>query len=501
MKGVKVSSSFVSTHEADNRAICSSARLLFKHLLKFGSALLFLFILTLILSACSQMPVYTRPSVEMPERWRNEVRASKEASEALWWQQFGDAGLDALIEEGMRNNYDLLIASARVQEFIGRYGATKGALYPQVTSVGTAGRGRSNIMGESVISNAYQINLNASWEIDLWGRLRSAEEAARAQIMSAEAAQEALLLTTVSSIAETYINILNLHEQLRISKETADSRRDYYEIFKLRFEGGVISELELNQARSEYESALISIPTLERQTEQQENALSILIGRNPQPITFKKTLDDLRQPPIIAGLPSELLHRRPDIRQAEEDLKAANAQIGVARAAFFPTISLTGQFGWASAELSDLFTGPNKTWQWAGSFAAPIFKGGSLSGNLMAAEAQQRQALLKYQQTIQRAFREVEDALIEHKKTEQQLEIQNRQIASLRDYAKIARLRYENGYTSYIEVLDADRNLFNAELSLAQTKTLLLKSVIALYKAIGGQWTKFFVPESADRRL
>lgn len=444
----------------------------------------------MLLSACSQMPVYKRPAVDIPDDWRFKEAETKGMSERLWWQQFGDPTLNAMIDEGIKGNYDLLIASARIEEFIGKYGAARGALFPQIGAGGEADRSRTNMLGQTVTANAYKINLNASWEIDLWGRLRSAEEAARAQILSAEAAQQALLLTTIASIAETYINILNLKEQLSISRETADSRRQYYEIFQARYEGGVISELELKQAKSEYESALASIPSLERQIAQQENALSILLGKNPQSITTQRALAEIKMPSVPSNLPSELLQRRPDIRQAEEDLRAANALIGAARAAFFPTISLTGAFGWASPELSDLFSGPSGAWKWAGSFTVPIFKGGILSGNLEAAEAQQRQALIRYQQAIKRAFKEVEDALIEHRKTKEQIDIMDRQLSSLRDYARVARLRYENGYTSYIEALDAERNLFNAELSYTQTKTAYVKSIISLYKGMGGQWLR-----------
>ncbi len=445
-------------------------------------------VVIVFLSACSQMPVYKRPSVDIPDNWRFKEADTKGHSEVLWWRQFGDTVLDAMIEEGLKNNHDMLIASARVDEFIGKYGAVRGQILPQVGLGGEANRSRTNMLGQVLTVNAYQVNLNTSWEIDLWGRLRGAEEAARAQILSAEAAQQALLLTTVASIAETYFNVLNLTEQLRVSRETADLRRQYYEIFQMRYEGGVISELELKQAKSEYESALASIPSLERQIAQQENALSILLGKNPQSIKPQRNLWEIKMPDVPSGLPSELLQRRPDIRQAEEDLKATDALIGVARAAFFPTISLTGAFGWVSTELSDLFMGPSNTWKWGGSLVLPIFKGGTLKGNLEAAEAQQRQALLRYQQSIQRAFKEVEDALVEHQKTKQQIGIMDSQLESLRDYARVARLRYDNGYTSYIEVLDAERNLFNVEISYAQTKTAYIKSIISLYKALGGEW-------------
>lgn len=448
-----------------------------------------LVVLTLsICFSCSQMPVYTRPDVQKPDDWLFKINITKAQSERLWWQSFNDEVLNSLIEEGLKANIDILIATARVEEYIGRYMSASGGLYPQVNLGGSVLRNRTTTIGETITGNNLNLNFNLNWEIDFWGRLKSIDESAKAQLLSAEDAKEALLLTIVSSIVESYMNILSLDEQLRIAKETAKSRKDYYEIFKLRFEGGLISELELNQAKSEYESTLATIPSLERQIAQQENGLSILIGSNPKPIKRTTSLNKLTTPSIPSGLPSDLLQRRPDIMQAENDLISANAQIGVARAAFFPTISLTGAFGWASNDLSNLFKDSSNTWSWGASVTAPIFRGGTLRGNLKTAEAQQKQALLKYQQVIQRAFKEVEDALIEHTKNSQQLEIQYRQVSSLRDYAEVARMRYENGYTSYIEVLDAERSLFNAELSLTQTKTALMKSVISIYKSMGGNW-------------
>jgi multidrug efflux system outer membrane protein len=250
----------------------------------------------------------------------------------------------------------------------------------------------------------------------------------------------------------------------------------------------VISELELKQVKSEYEAALASIPAIEKTITQQENALSVLLGRNPGAIQRGKTVDELVLPAIPAGLPSDLLANRPDIRQAEQDLISANAQIGVARAQYYPSISLTGLFGWASTDLSDLFQGSAKTWSWAVPVAAPIFTGGAISGQVRAAEAFQQQSLVRYQQVIQNAFRETEDSLVDQRKTKEQLQTLKQQVGSLTDYARIARLRYDNGYTSYIEVLDAERSLFNAELTYAQTQGVLFQALINLYKAMGGGW-------------
>jgi multidrug efflux system outer membrane protein len=337
-------------------------------------------------------------------------------------------------------------------------------------------------------ANDFQVFLNANWEIDLWGKLRRATEAARAGLLSTEEGRRTVILTLVTSVASAYVNLRDLDTQLEIAKRTAKSREESYNLFKIRFRGGVISELELNQVKSEYEQALSTIPLIEKTIAQQENVLSVLLGRNSGPIPRGKTINELALPAVPAGLPSDLLANRPDIRQAEEDLIAANARIGVAKSLYFPTISLTGLFGFASTDLSNLFSGPAKVWSFAAPLTAPIFTGGAIRGQVKSAEAVQQQALVRYQQFIQTAFREVEDALIDQKRSREQLEIQSQQVLTLRNYARIARLRFDNGYTSYIEVLDAERSLFNAELSQAQTKGVLFQALVNLYKAMGGGW-------------
>lgn len=334
----------------------------------------------------------------------------------------------------------------------------------------------------------FQAFLNAGWEIDLWGKLRRATEASRADLLSTEEVRRAVILTLVTSVANAYVNLRDLDRQLDIAKRTAKSREESYALFRKRFELGAISELEVYQVKSEYEQALATIPFLEKTIAQQENALSVLLGRNPGPISRGKTIDEFDLPAVPAGLPSDLLANRPDIRQVEQDLIAANARIGVARSLYFPTISLTGLFGWASADLSNLFSGPAKIWNFAAPLTAPIFTGGAIRGQVRSTEAVQQQALLRYQQSIQVAFREFEDALVDQKKSREQLEVQTRQVESLRNYARLARLRFDNGYTSYIEVLDAERGLFNAELAMAQTKGALFQALVDLYKTMGGGW-------------
>jgi multidrug efflux system outer membrane protein len=284
------------------------------------------------------------------------------------------------------------------------------------------------------------------------------------------------------------VNLRELETELEIARRTMKSREESYRLFQLRFGGGVISEVELYQVKSEYEQALATVPLLEKLIAQQENALNVLLGRNPGPIPAGRAMNELSLPGVPAGLPSDLLANRPDIRRAEQDLIAANARIGVARAYYFPSISLTALFGYVSTDLSDLFSGPARTWSWAAPLTAPIFTAGAIRGQVEAAEAVNREFLIQYEQSIQAAFREVEDALIDQRRSRERLEVQTRQVDTLRNYARMARLRFETGHTSYLEVLDAERSLFNAELAQAQTKGALFQALVNLYKAMGGGW-------------
>jgi len=451
--------------------------------------------LALAVSGCLVGPDYQRPPVDTPQAWRLSPEESQTVAGVGWWRQFKDPVLDELIAVALRENKDLLIAAARVEQYAALYGLSRSDLFPQAGADAAAGRQRASEQGANplpsnyqVTSNYFQGTLNASWEIDLWGRVRRANEAARANLLASEEGRRATVLSLVSSVAVSYVNLRSLDRQLEIARRTARLRQESYDLFTLRLKGGIVSEVEVSQVKSEYEQALATIPQLEKSVTQAENALSLLLGRNPGAITRGRELRDLALPAIPAGLPSELLERRPDLRQAEQNLVAANAQIGVAKAAYFPAISLTGFFGVASVELSDLFTGPAKVWQYNAGLSLPIFPAGRISSQVEAAEAVQKQTLLGYQQAIQTAFREVEDSLVDQERTRQQLLAQGRQVEALRSYARHARLRYDNGYTSYLEVLDAERSLFSAELSYTQTQGTLFQAFINLYKAMGGAW-------------
>jgi multidrug efflux system outer membrane protein len=451
--------------------------------------------LSLGLGGCLLGPDYVRPTVPTPATFRFEGSEAAEVANAMWWEQFGDPVLNDLIAAALADNKDVKIAAARVDQFLGQFVTTRSALFPQVNAGFEASRQRSSIAGlptlpagVSPVFNEFQAPLSAAWEIDFFGKVRRQTESARASLLATEEGRRATILSLVASVASSYINLRDLDQQLSIAKATTESRAGSVKVFQARFAGGDVSQMELAQSESEYEASLATIPQIETQIAQQEDALSVLLGRNPGPILRGRELTELEVPPVPAGLPSDLLQRRPDLRQAEQNLIAANALIGAARALYFPSISLTGLFGTASGQFSNLFTGPARIWSYAGSLTVPIFTAGSISGQVSQAEAQQQQALFQYQQSIQVAFQEVDDSLIALQKSREQLVVQGRQVEALRTYSRLARLRYEGGYTSYIEVLDAERSLFNAQLSYTQTNGLVFSSLIGLYKAMGGGW-------------
>ncbi len=454
-----------------------------------------LFVLIFILSACAVGPDYERPDVDTPDAWHYSPERVSNTANIRWWRQFNDPVLDELVATALQENKDVRIAAARVEEFIGRLRTTRSGLFPQFGYDLQGDRQQNTESGSipippgvSGINESYSAVINARWEIDLWGKLRRASEAARADLLASEEARRTVILTLVSAVATTYVNLRDADKQLEIAKQTLESRSKSLHIFELRYEGGVVSELEVAQVRSEYEQAAASVPVQERQIAQTENALSILLGQNPGPIPRGKRIEKLVLPPVPEALPSSLLEQRPDLRQAEQVLVAANARIGVAKARYFPSISLTGFFGSASAELSDLFSDPATTWNFGGSITGPIFTAGAISGEVQTATAQQQQALLGYQRTIQQAFREVEDALVGHQKSRDRLAAQRRRVSALSDYARLARLRYDSGYTSWLEVLDAERSLFAAQLLYSQNQADVYNTLVDIYKGIGGGW-------------
>jgi multidrug efflux system outer membrane protein len=439
-----------------------------------------------LLGGCVVGNDYTRPTLDLPEKFRFENPEARDVANTKWWEQFEDPALNELIDSALANNLDVRIAAARVEEFYGALGVTRSGFYPQVGADFAATR--ELIPPSTSASDRFQADVFASWELDVFGRLRRLTEASRADLLASEEGRHFAVLSLIGAVASGYIALRTLDSQVDIARRTLKSRADALTIFEARHRRGGISELELSQQRSEYASALATIPRLEQQQLQTENALAVLIGRNPGPIARARTIEELALPSVPAGLPSELLERRPDLRQAEFNLVAANARIGAAKALYFPSISLTGLLGSASNAIDDLFTGPAELWSYGGTVTAPVFTGGNIRGQVAIAEARQQQALFAYREAIQSAFQEVDDALIADHKSREELAAQTQGLEALRTYTRLARLRYDNGYSSYLEVLDAERALFSAELDYARVRSDTYFALIDLYKAMGGGW-------------
>jgi multidrug efflux system outer membrane protein len=447
------------------------------------------------LAGCMVGPDYVRPPVDAPVAYRFEPAQAAATAETAWWKQYGDPVLDDLITEALAANWNVKIAAANVEAAAAIVTQARAPMFPQVGYDASGqrarlGEGSTRLPGfvDPSARSLYQAGLTASWEIDLWGRLRRQTEAAQANELATEQARRGVILSLVASVATNYIQLRGLDEALAVTKKTQAAYATSLQIFTYQFQYGQVSQMNVAQAQSQYETASAQIPELEQQIAQLENALCVLLGRNPGPIPRGKPVAQLSAPPVPAGLPSQLMERRPDLMQAEAQLIAANAQIGAAKALYFPTISLTGAFGSASGDLSGLFKGPASAWSYAGSIVGPIFTAGLVSGQVAQAEATQRAALLGYQQAIQSAFADVSNALVARAKLLEQLGAQERLVAALQDYARLARLQYDGGYAPYSTVLQAEQTLFPAELTLATLRASAAGSVATIYKAMGGGW-------------
>ncbi|MCL5023145.1 MAG: efflux transporter outer membrane subunit [Nitrospirae bacterium] len=450
--------------------------------------------LALLVTGCMAGPDYVRPHADMPEAFRYEEKEARDTANTAWWKQFQDPVLDALIAEALTSNKNIKIAAANVEQAAGVLLQVRSPLFPQIGYSGGGTKERASESGAVQLSGvpnpqtSYQALASASWEVDLWGRIRRFTEAARANLLASEEARRGVILSLVGSVAGSYVQLLGLDEQLNISKRTLETYAESVRLFELQFRYGQVSQMNVEQARSQYETAAAAIPLIESQIAQTENALSVLLGRNPGPIPRGKTLNELMTPAVPAGLPSDILENRPDIRQAEQNLIAANAQIGAAKALYYPTISLTGTLGFASADLANLFKGPARLWSYAGSFAGPIFTGGSVSGQVKEAEAGKKAALLGYELAIQSAFADVENALVARRKLIDQIQAQERLVKANSEYVRLARLQYNGGYSPYSTVLQAEQQLFPSELNYAQYRASLFISLVKIYKAMGGGW-------------
>ncbi len=457
--------------------------------------LLFSLVIAASLTGCMMGPDYRRPVVDMPQSFQYEDKDARDTVNTPWWQQFRDPVLDGLIAEALANNKSVKIAAANIEQAAGVLTQTRAPLFPQASYAGSASRQRASETnatpfpaGVSNPFNLLQLFGGVTWEIDLWGRVRRLSESARASMFASVEARRGVILSLVASVAGDYMQLRGFDEQLVIAKRNLAAYAESVKLFELQFQYGQISQLNVEQARTQYETAASTIPQLESQIVQLENALSILLGRNPGPITRGKTVYELVFPAIPAGLPSQLLERRPDIAQAEQNLIAANALIGAAKALYFPTITLTGSYGYESEDLSKLFRGPSRTWSFAGSFTGPIFTAGAISGQVHQSEAGQDAALISYEAAIQSAFADVENALIIREKLAGQIQAQERLVKASREYERLAKLQYDGGYAPYLTVLVAQQQLFPAELTLAQLRASVFTSYANLYKAMGGGW-------------
>jgi len=445
-------------------------------------------------------PKYKKPSVAAPTVFRGSVAPAPDPNslaDLKWFEVFKDERLQELIRTALVQNYDLREAVARVSAARANLGITRADQFPNVTAGVDLTTVRNSVGGQIPISSGISTNRTfggvvtnlLSFEVDLWGRLRRATEAARADLLAADENRKAVITTLVGDVASSYFDLLELDMELEIAQRTLSTRQESLRLIQVRQQGGVATLLDVRQAEQLVYTAAQTIPDIERLIEQRENQISLLLGKNPGEIVRGRRLIEQEQPPDVPpGLPSSLLDRRPDIRAAEQNLISANAIIGVAKAAYFPQISLTGFFGFESNQLSSLFTGPTRTWQFVPQVTQPIFMAGRLKSNVRLAEAQQQIALVQYERSIQTGFREVSDALIEYRKVKEIRTQQEALVTTLRDRSRLAYLRYRGGVDTLLNALDADRDLFSAELSLAATRRNELLALVLLYKALGGGW-------------
>ncbi|MBL8225694.1 MAG: efflux transporter outer membrane subunit [Chromatiales bacterium] len=452
-------------------------------------------LLAATVAGCMVGPDYRRPDIDTPEAWRIEYAKAADVANVKWWEQFDDPVLNGLVETALKDNRDLRIAAARVDQFIGALATTGSQLYPQVGYEADASRNRITEVGPSRLPpgaspyfSLYQASLGAAWQVDLFGRIRRETEAAQARVYASEQGKRGVVLTLVSGVATSYIVLRSLDRQLEIAQATAKNFGATERLFELRFKSGLAARTEVVQISSQYQQALAAIPAFEQAIAAQENLISILLGRNPGPIPRGKAIDELVAPLIPGDLPSDLLLRRPDVLQAEQNLVAANANIGAARALYYPSISITGALGTASDSVSNLLESPATIGTIGAGLTGPIFTFGRIKGQVQSAEAVERQALAFYEQTILNAFRETNDALIGSQKKLEQVKAQQLRVESLREFARLARLRFDKGVAGYLDVLVAENELFAAELATTGTLAERYAQLVAVYRAVGGGW-------------
>jgi len=451
--------------------------------------------LIMLLAGCAVGPDYKRPEQDMPDNFRSAPAsaAAKSLADLPWWDIYKDETLTGLIRTALSDNFDLRIAVTRVEQARALADQTRAQFYPSLTYQGSFVPGRNELLGQADPSGqnttGTAITASAFWELDIWGRVRRLNEAERAQFLATEEAQRGVVLTLVADVATAYFELLELDEELATARQNADSFAGSLKLFRDRLGGGVASKLETDSAEAEFASATATIPEIERRIAVKENQISILLGRSPGAVARRAALLEQALPPEVpAGLPSALLERRPDVRQAEQLLRSANAQIGVAKSNFFPQLDLTGFLGRVSPSLSKLTDGTWNAWGLGGTLTGPIFQGGRIRAEYRQAKAAWEQAKLQYQQTALNALQEVSDALISRQKFEEVRRQQALAVAAYREAFRVATQRFVAGRASYYEVLQAQQQIFPAETALARTELSQLLTVVQLYKALGGGW-------------
>ncbi|MBZ8142077.1 RND transporter [Rubrivivax gelatinosus] len=448
------------------------------------------------LVACTTVgPDYERPPAPLPAAWRATLPEAAVVADTTWWRAFGDPQLDALIDVALANNKDLLIAAHRIERYAARLDISRAAAAPEIGYDANRKRVVRSEEQPAVLApgrqpdyNNYAVGLSVAWEFDVWGRVARANEAARAELLASEDARRAVMLKVVTDLASGYVNLLALDRRLALARETVDNQREALRITDIKREGGSATDIEVVRARAALDEAQSLLPDLERQVAAAENALSALAGRNPGPLP-RGRLDDLRLPAVPQGLPSDLLERRPDVLAAEQALVAANAQIGVAKSQYFPTISLTGTLGLVSDQLRWLTARTARAGELGAGLAGVLFSGGRIDGDVREAEARRREMAETYLQAVQTALHEVEDALVARATTGDQAALRARHLQSLEEVARLARVRQEGGRGTALEVLDAERLVLAARERQAQGLREQYAALVAIYKAMGGGWT------------
>jgi len=444
-----------------------------------------------LLAGCALGPDYERPPLDVATEYREPAVSGESIANLPWWELFGDAALQDLIETALAENKDLRIALSRINEARARLGFVRADQFPFVNASGAAANGRPSreLFPGAKSQEDFAVAADLAFEVDLWGRLRRSTEAAQAELLASEEGYRNATISLISNVASLYLLLRDLDERLAISQRTLESRRQGLAIIRARFDKGTAPQIDVDQAQIEVAVAEVALASFERRVVQTENALRILLGRNPGAITRGLELQQQVFPPDVpAGLPSELLQRRPDVLAAEQRLAAQTARIGAAEAARFPSLTLTGILGVESTDLSDLNSGDADFWNVNAGLFAPIFNAGKLKANVEIERARTEQALLDYESTLQQAFREVEDALVAVRTLHAEHAAQRRRLGAARNAARLSQARYDGGVVDYLEVLDSERTRFDAELAESATLQAYFSAIIELYKALGGGW-------------